>query len=452
MKQFSLFIRPRLPPKSFKWRSLITVAIETSCDDTSVAVLEKHANRSVQLHYHTKITSDNRCFGGVHPIAAHESHQFNLAQLVQQAIESLPLANAEDKSAGRAAIYGTRLLKKPDFVTVTRGPGMRASLITGLDTAKGLSVAWQVPLLGVNHMQAHALTPHLVSALNASLSGTDEAVQPTPAFPFLTLLVSGGHTMLVHTRSPWEHKILANTTDLSIGDMLDKSARVILPTSQISASSDVMYGRLLEEFAYPCLSPGYEYVPPKTSIKARSGEHHGYNWTITPPYISPGPEGPLKYADSFSFSGMGSKARSTMAQNPNMSIAERRCLAQILMTVAFEHLASRILFALDQQELCDISALVVSGGVASNQFLQTVLRRLLNARSFQHIQLVVPPPNLCTDNAAMIAWTGMEMFEAGWTTQLCASSLRQWSIDSNSSDGGILGANNWLYNGCNHKQ
>ncbi|KAI1001391.1 hypothetical protein K3495_g6809 [Podosphaera aphanis] len=424
---------------------LLTLAIETSCDDTSVAVLEKHADNSATLHFHSKVTSDNRSFKGVHPIAAHESHQKNLASLTREALQKLPTSDKSDNDSTDVIVVGKNRVKKLDFITVTRGPGMRASLITGIDMAKGLAVAWQIPLLGVNHMQAHALTPRLVSALNAFAFKKDVQLHTPyePQFPFLSLLVSGGHTMLVHSRSLAAHQIIANTTDISLGDMLDKAARVILPPSHISSSRDVMYGRLLEKFAFPLGSVEHNYTPPKASMKPRDGSRHGYSWTITPPYISPGPEGPLTYADAFSFSGIGSKARSTVKKHPEMSNHERRCLAQTVMTVAFEHLASRVIYAFAQKNLGNVSALVVSGGVASNKFLQTVLRKAFDARGLQHVRLIVPPSSLCTDNAAMIAWTGIEMFEAGWTTDLCATALRQWSIDPKSDDGGILGVEGW---------
>src|SRR5271155_369848 len=161
-------------------RTLLTLAIETSCDDTSVAVLEKHNHKS-KLHFHSKITSDNRAFQGVHPLIALDSHQKNLATLVNTALESLPIQSSAVAHLGNTLLVdhgrGAQLRKKPDFVTVTRGPGMRANLNTGLDTAKGLAVAWQVPLLGVNHMQAHALTPRLVSSLEAE--DDSQVLEPT---------------------------------------------------------------------------------------------------------------------------------------------------------------------------------------------------------------------------------------------------------------------------------
>lgn len=111
----------------------MTLAVETSCDDTSVAIVEKgvhDGNTVARLHFHKKVTSNNHAFQGVHPLLTLKSHQENLADLVAEAIEHLP--NHE----------GARRL--PDFVSVTRGPGMRSNLMCGLDTAKGLAVAWQV--------------------------------------------------------------------------------------------------------------------------------------------------------------------------------------------------------------------------------------------------------------------------------------------------------------------
>lgn len=423
-------------------RTLLTLAIETSCDDTSVAVLEKHLDNSATLHFNEKITSDNRAYGGVHPIEAHVSHQKTLSTLVNRALQSLPVQESTESLENAIWVkgeHGANLRKKPDFVTVTRGPGMRASLITGVDTAKGLAVAWQIPFLGVNHMQAHALTPRLVSALDAGkrgMKGND------PEFPFLTLLVSGGHTMLVHSQSLCNHKILANTTDMAIGDMIDKCARDILPTSYLEGATDVMYGRLLESFAFPDTNADFTYVPPKTFGSPRQAVDQIYDWKLLPPYSAPGAEGARKYADSFTYSGIGTSVKRIIERAPEMDDTQRRVLAQVTTMVAFEHLASRVLFALENPAV-KVNTLVVSGGVASNQFLKTILRTILDANGHKNINLVFPPPRFCTDNAAMIAWTGIEMFESGWRTSLEAMAIRKWAIDPKAGDGGILGVDGW---------
>ncbi|KAK6581834.1 hypothetical protein PZA11_005531 [Diplocarpon coronariae] len=420
-------------------RSLLTLAIETSCDDTSVALLEKQKNHSAKLHFHEKITSDNRAYGGVHPIAAHESHQKNLSTLVNQALQKLP-AHVETDNIHHTTVVDNTLRRKPDFITVTRGPGMRASLVTGIDTAKGLAVAWQIPLLGVNHMQAHALTPRLVAALESKDSTVED-----PPFPFLTLLVSGGHTMLVHSKDLCLHETLANTTDMAIGDMIDKCARDILPQSFLDRAANVMYGQLLESFAFPNSPPDYNYVPPKSFTSPRFSKEYGYDCAINPPYAAPGPEGSIRYADAFTYSGIGSQMNRIMKQRPEMNEAERRIFARLTMEVAFEHLASRVLFALERPEMRETKTLVVSGGVASNQFLKAIIRVLLDANGYGDTRLVFPPPKFCTDNAAMIAWTGMEMYETGWRTNLEARAIRKWAIDPTAEDGGICGADGWEY-------
>ncbi|KUJ18507.1 uncharacterized protein LY89DRAFT_717121 [Mollisia scopiformis] len=314
--------------------------------------------------------------------------------------------------------------------------------MAGLDFAKGLSVAWQVPLLGVNHMQAHALTPRLVNALNA----TDQtSKQLTPAFPFLSLLVSGGHTMLVHSRSLCDHEIIANTTDIAIGDMIDKCARDILPPPYLASAKDVMYGKLLETFVFPQQPSRYDYTPPSSFTRTRTSTDPTHDWVINPPYQAPGNQGSIGHAHSFTYSGIGSSTRRVLERKPDMDYGERQSLARVAMEVAFEHLASRVLFALDRPDIKNIKALVVSGGVASNHYLKEILRQNLNANGYgsDQIELLFPPPQFCTDNAAMIAWTGMEMYEAGWRTKLDALVTRKWAIDPRCSDGGILGLDGW---------
>ncbi|KAI1755154.1 hypothetical protein F4782DRAFT_436815 [Xylaria castorea] len=201
-------LRPCCPSQQTR-RQLVTLAIETSCDDTCVAILEKNSAGVAHLHFNEKITSDNRAFNGVHPVTAVISHTENLAPLVRKALGALPkvasIDSTQEGGNGKSLSVDGCLRVRPDFVSVTRGPGMMSNLATGLNVAKGLAIAWDVPLLAVNHMQAHALTPQLVGALQHTK--TDQAPDLAneeagdgglrgPQFPFLSLLVSGGHTML----------------------------------------------------------------------------------------------------------------------------------------------------------------------------------------------------------------------------------------------------------------
>ncbi|KAL9077654.1 MAG: hypothetical protein Q9161_000026 [Pseudevernia consocians] len=369
-----------------------------------------------------KVTADNSIHGGIHPIVSLESHQENLAALVSKALLVLPNTGSS----------------KPDFISVTRGPGMRSSLTTGLDTAKGLAVAWQIPLVGVNHMQAHALTPRLVSALAA------RSPNAAPAFPFLSLLVSGGHTLLVHSRELTDHEILATATDIAIGDCIDKIARLVLRPGVLKEGGDIMYGRLLERFAFPNGSADFNYTAPTTRAEEIARKSTRWGWALVPP-LAETRSGSKSKAMEFSFSGLGSAVKRICEGKDMMQDEERIELASESMRLAFEHLASRVGWALRnlKEKGSAVGTLVVSGGVASNAFLRTVLGSFLTARGFPDVKLAFPPVELCTDNAAMVAWTGMEMYENGWESDLRCRALRKWSIDPRAEDGGILGADCW---------
>lgn len=256
---------------------------------------------------------------------------------------------------------------KPDFISVTRGPGMRSSLTTGLDTAKGLAVAWQIPLVGVNHMQAHALTPRLVSALSGS------SPNAAPAFPFVSLLVSGGHTLLVHSKDLTDHAILATTTDIAIGDCIDKIARLVLRPDVLKEGGEIAYGSRLERFAFPNGLVDYEYTAPTTRGEEIARKTTRWGWALVPP-LAQTRSGSKSKAMEFTFSGLGSAVKRICEGKEEMDNEERRELAKESMRLAFEHLASRVGWALRdlQKEGSRVGTVVMSGGVASNAFLRTV--------------------------------------------------------------------------------
>ncbi|KAL8763548.1 MAG: hypothetical protein Q9184_000674 [Pyrenodesmia sp. 2 TL-2023] len=301
-----------------------------------------------------------------------ESHNEQLAPLIAKALQSLPREDSNSPTISVQVSTGCWLAKKkPDFVSVTRGPGLLPCLSTGLQTAKGLAVAWQVPLIGVNHMQAHALTPRLVHVLESAKENNERE----PAFPFLTLLVSGGHTMLVHSKGLTHHSILASTTDMAIGDVIDKAARFILPKDMIAASKDVMYGPLLEEFAFSNGSELYDYMPPRTRAEELSRKPSRWGWALAAP-LAETRSGSKSKAMEFSFSGLGSAVERICTQRGEtvMMNNERVDLAREVMRVTFEHLASRVVMALGAIGHNDekLITLVVSGGVASNKYLKRV--------------------------------------------------------------------------------
>lgn len=451
--------------------------------------------------YNGKTVSDNTEFRGVVPTVAIASHTSGLAGLVEQALLSLPLCGSVNEDS---ILLNGRLRTKPDAIAVTRGPGMMANLAVGLNTAKGLSLAMQRPMIGVNHMQAHALTPRLVSAMENFAQGSSaseyaalEAGKKTgvlfsqfvmtegkemdnrpsmePEYPFLTLLVSGGHTQLSLSLSPTSHPILASVSHLALGRMLDHSARLILPPELLAQHQDVMYGRLMEEYAFPRSNTDEEnygwYVPPAKRrdeiTPSRAGD--SWRWTL-----------PVPLADTrrmeYDFTGLRGSITKIVHHEEFMGLpfseAERRTMAREVMRLCFEHLASRILFVLagdvDHELIAadaatdnpqkhrgacgsstvvrgrNVRDVVVAGGVASNRFLRHVLRKVLDARGYAHVRLGAPPTWLCTDNAAMIAWTGAKMWDAGYRTSLDVLPRKKWSVDHRAEDGGVLGVDGWV--------
>ncbi|KAJ4286134.1 Mitochondrial tRNAs modification protein [Kalmusia sp. IMI 367209] len=449
----------------------MTLAIETSCDDTSVAVLESQPNArlgktAARLHFHKKVTANNAAFNGVHPLAALESHQENLASLVSEAINHLP----EKRS--------------PDFISVTRGPGMRSNLFTGLDTAKGLAVAWQIPLVGVHHMQAHALTPRLVAALETSghlpqlwqnTHTGGATIRAEPEFPFLSVLASGGHTLIIHSATLTGHKVLGSTSDVAVGECLDKIARAVLPVDELQKAGDTMYGALLENFAFSknnvprpreALSSElrrqtqstvlfeknsargyrmkyeshYTYQVPKNNEDALQRNMSRWGWAFNQPLAKA--SGGLKNKSlEMSFSGLmtaveravryqrdqpSGKLTKIERSPKDISLEERRDMAQFSMRAAFEHVAARVVLALQHTP---VSTVVMAGGVAANSYLRYILASTLCAHGYDDMQVVFPPPKLCSDNAAMIAWAGTEMYQAGITNPLTIRAVRKWPLD-----------------------
>lgn len=215
-----------------------------------------------------------------------------------------------------------------------------------------------------------------------------------------------------------------------------------------------MYGRILESFAFPSADPDYGYRPPLRRADEVATYNSPYGWHLTAPMSE-------SRAMAYDLSGFGSQIqRLVEARSDMMDVEERRDLARETMRMIFEHLASRVVFALDDATLeprkraakksatppaePQVTTLVVSGGVASNRYLMHILRSILDVRGHSAIEITAPPPALCTDNAAMIAWTGIEMYEAGYETQLSAQAVRKWPLDPTGEDGGILGLGGWV--------
>jgi N6-L-threonylcarbamoyladenine synthase len=282
-------------------------------------------------------------------------------------------------------------------------------------------------------MQAHALTPRLVYALTPK--SQDSSVNPE--FPFLSLLISGGHTLLLHSRGLAEHKTLATTADIAVGEALDKIGRLVLPDSIQTSIKDIAYAKHLSNYAFPTPTSSTDYyTPPSTRGAECIPSPTTYGWEIPTPFA-------VTRQLRFSFSGIASSVHrlfATRAADPSFTEDERLTFARSALTVSFNHLASRTVIALEKlrKEHQPIKTLVVSGGVAANAYLRHVLRAYLDVRGFEQVELRFPPVGLCTDNAAMVGWCGMEMFEDGWRSELSCRAVRRWGMDSDEEgvDGG----------------
>jgi N6-L-threonylcarbamoyladenine synthase len=328
-------------------------------------------------------------------------------------------------------------------------------------------------------MQAHALTPRLVSALEETATPSIE-----PNFPFLSVLASGGHTLLIQSASLTDHRLLGGTADIAVGECLDKVARILLPAELLRTTKSTMYGALLEQFAFA--QSGHERTDAQDSANSSTSftsrtqasagtascsakqylttSSHGYSWYESPsnheeamkrsvtkwgwslnqPLITAHGGTKVKSIE-LSFSGLLTAVerviryktdKTTHKRTKNeraiddITLEEKRDIARETMRAAFEHVAYRVVLAL--QSLSDDSAprsVVLAGGVAANSFLRHILASTLCARGYSDIKLYFPPPSYCTDNAAMIAWTGLEMFEAGYSDPLSIRAIRKWPLN-----------------------
>ena len=315
---------------------MLTLGIETSCDDTGVAVLRNEREvlcefLSSQIKYHAD-------FGGVIPEFAARKHLENL----------LPLVNA---ALSECEISGQDL----DLIAVTRGPGLMGSLIVGVMTARALSQAWGVPLVGVNHLEGHLFAP-LVDA---------EDLEP----PFLSLIVSGGHTEIIRVDDFGKYELLGQTRDDAAGEAYDKAARVL----------------------------GLKYPGgPEIDRLAKMGKSNMFYFPV-----------PLKNTDKVEFSFSGLKT-ALLWQVKKFGEADREVpiedLCASFQRAVTEALMSKVILAVRQTGIRKVSA---SGGVSANSALREALGGCEEFRAW------LPKMSRCTDNAVMVAMAGRNAWLRG---------------------------------------
>jgi N6-L-threonylcarbamoyladenine synthase len=329
----------------------LILGIESSCDETAAALVA--SDRRILAHRLAGQEAAHRPFGGVVPEIAARAHVEILPRLIEEALEEARIDLAE-----------------VDAIAATAGPGLIGGVMVGLLTAKGLALASGRPLVAVNHLEGHALSPMLSD--------------PDLAFPYLLLLVSGGHCQLLFVEGVGRYRRLATTIDDAAGEAFDKSAKLL-------------------GLGFP--------GGPAVERAAQAGNGRAV----------PLPR-PLVGSDEPHFSFAGLKSAVMRARETGRYAAED--IAASFQQAVVDCLVDRTARALDRAE--GATALVVAGGVAANQSVRAALTELAAAHG---LPFVAPPLWLCTDNAAMIAWAGALRFDAGLTDGLDAPARARWPLD-----------------------
>lgn len=353
--------------------ALTVLGLESSCDDTGAAVVRVGDGAARILSNVVADQADLHApFGGVVPEIAARAHAEKLDLCVMEALSQAGLTLAE-----------------VDAIAVTAGPGLIGGVMSGVMCAKGLSAATGTPLVGVNHLAGHALTPRL----------TDDV-----AYPYLMLLVSGGHCQLLIAQGPESFTRLGGTIDDAPGEAFDKAARLLgLP------------------------QPG----GPAVEAEARSGDPKRYKFP-RPLLDRPGCD--------MSFSGLKTallRARDALvADQGGITRTDRADLCAGFQAAVADLLAEKTRRALTEYLALAPAdpVLAVAGGVAANSQIRHALQTVCDAAG---VRFTAPPLALCTDNAAMIAYAGAEQFLAGARDGLDLSARPRWPLDQ--ANAGMLG-------------
>ena len=328
----------------------LILGLESSCDDSAVALVT--SDRRILAQAVVGQDAAHQPFGGVVPEIAARAHVEILPGLIRRVVED-----------------GGTSLGEVDAIAATAGPGLIGGVMVGLLAGKGLALSSGKPLIAVNHLEGHALSPRLAD--------------PDLQFPYLLLLVSGGHCQLLEVEGVGRYRRLATTIDDAAGEAFDKAAKLL-------------------GLAYP--------GGPAIEVLARDGDATAV--PLPRPLVGSG-------EPHFSFAGLKSAVQRAVVSGEHRP---EDIAASFQLAVA-DCLVDRTRLAL---EASDSPALVVAGGVAANR----TIRERLAALAANHVRrFSVPPAWLCTDNAAMIAWAGAERLAAGLTDGYDAPARARWPLD-----------------------
>ncbi len=342
------------------------LGLESSCDDTAAAVVRQNDGEKAEILSSVVFgqTELHAEFGGVVPEIAARAHAEKIDLCVKQALEQADMR-----------------LSDIDAIAVTAGPGLIGGVLSGVMCAKGLAAGSGKPLIGVNHLAGHALTPRLTDGI---------------AFPYLMLLVSGGHCQFLLVKGPEDFTRLGGTIDDAPGEAFDKTARLLgLP------------------------QPG----GPSVEAEAKNGDPKRFRFP-RPLLDRPGCD--------MSFSGLKTallRARDqVVAEKGGLTVQDRADLAAGFQAAVADVLAekTRRALAIYLQENPAQPTLAVAGGVAANK---TIRAGLETVSAENTVSFTAPPLKLCTDNAAMIAYAGLERFRLGHTDDMTLVARPRWPLD-----------------------
>lgn len=338
----------------------LVLGIDTSCDDTSAAVVKGTTILSNVVASQTQL---HQPYGGVFPTVAKQAHAANIAPTIAIALKRAQITMAD-----------------LDGIAVTVGPGLAPALEVGVTTAKQMATEYTKPLLAINHMEAHALSALLTR--KSRTTNTPASFPPTPSLPALAITVSGGHTEFVIITALGEYQIVGQTIDDAAGECLDKVGRML--------NLGYPAGPVMEEFATLGNPDRYHFPLPMTTV-------HNFD---------------------MSFSGLKTAARNMLAEQTKLAPLTKQDVydfAASFQQAVFTHITYKLTRLLAHlQKTTPIQTVLLGGGVAANQALRTAIRTTL--RPF-HLKLHVPISHrLCGDNGAMIALCGALALQRGEIT------------------------------------
>ena len=333
--------------------SLIVLGIETSCDETAAAVVTKEG--AILSNIVFSQIKDHVPFGGVIPEVSARNHLSALRHIVLEAMSQSGIS-----------------FDQLDGVAATCGPGLIGGVLVGAMMGKSIAAFHQKPFLAVNHLEGHALTARLTDKVK---------------FPYLLLLVSGGHTQLIHVLDVGNYKVLGTTLDDAVGECFDKVAKML----------DLPYpgGPALEKIAETGNSKRFLFPKPLFHTSACD----------------------------FSFSGLKTAVRYEIEKLKPMDDVTKADVAASFQAAIVGVLEKKVTLALEKNS--DLKTFVVAGGVGANTSIRLALQGVCRSHG---ISFVAPPISLCTDNGAMIAWAGLEHLRKGDISQLDFMPRPRWPL------------------------